>query len=555
MQLANSCSSQQPGLVSWWPGNNSANDLIGGNNGTLENGAGFALGQVGDAFSLSGNNQYVLIGQPVPTNLQIQNAITLSAWIYPNAYPTTDGTPNGSQTWGQIMGSYENANNAGAAIFFNGSQNLVTDVPIGAILFDLGDGSAQHNVYTTTQVPLNQWTLVTATATANNPMQIYYNGVAQPTVNNGTTQWTGPAFYNGAQFAIGQNSEYNYPFNGLIDETQIYNSALTTAQIQSIYQAGAAGVCTVETPTTTTVSSSQNPANGGAFVTFTATVMPSAATGTVTFMNGSSSLGTVPLNGGQAEYSTSTLPVGSNTITAVYSGDTNYAGSNSAPLSQTITANTANCAPQQTGLIDWWPGNGNINDIIGGNNASVNGTMSYSTGEVGEAFNFADAAYMTATAPSINTAPGTQVTTAMWLNLDSTAEEVAIALRGNSSSPYDNDLISWEGFFGFNIGTSDLLGITNSGLLNKWVFVAAVWTNGDPHNNQLYVNGVKQTLNEELGGTPNSDQLGENLSIGVGGTAPYYFSGLLDEVQIYNGALTSAQVQAIYNAGSAGVCQ
>ena len=51
----------------------------GSNNGTLENGVTYGLGEIGDAFSLSGSNQYVLIGQPVPTNLQIQSAITLSA--------------------------------------------------------------------------------------------------------------------------------------------------------------------------------------------------------------------------------------------------------------------------------------------------------------------------------------------------------------------------------------------------------------------------------------------------------------------------------------------
>jgi hypothetical protein len=33
-----------------------------------------------------------------------------------------------------------------------------------------------------------------------------------------------------------------------------------------------------------------------------------------------------------------------------------------------------------------------------------------------------------------------------------------------------------------------------------------------------------------------------------------YFSGRIDEVQIYNRALAASEVQAIYNAGSAGVC-
>ena len=552
MQLANSCSAQQAGLVSWWPGNNNANDLIGGNNGTLENGAGFGLGEVDDAFSLNGNNQYVLIGQPVPSNLQIQNAITLSAWIYPNAYPTTDGTPNGGQTWGMIEGSEEPSNNAAAGIFFNGYQSFLPDVPIGAIDFDLADGSAWHQAFTTTQVPLNQWTLVTATATANNPMQIYFNGVAQPTVNNGTTPFTGQISYNGDWFAIGQDDEENWPFNGLIDETQIYSSALTTAQIQAIYQAGSAGVCQVQTPTTTTVSSSLNPAYVGTSVTLTATIAPSASAGSVTFMDGTTTLGTAPVSGGQAQFSTSSLNLGSHSITALYSGDTSYAGSNSAPLTQTVIA-TGACYPQPSGLIDWWPGNGNTSDIIGGNNATVVGTVGYTTGEVGQAFNFdGTAGHLTAAASSINVASGTEATVAFWMYWENDSTESMPIAFGNTTFFYD--LLFWDGAFGFNTGNSDILGISSSGLANEWVQVTAVFTNGDPHSNELYINGVQQTLAQEVGSTPNSNQLLENAYIG-GVPNFYYFYGDIDEVQIYNGALTAAQIQAIYNAGSAGVCQ
>jgi hypothetical protein len=95
--------------------------------------------------------------------------------------------------------------------------------------------------------------------------------------------------------------------------------------------------------TTTTVVSSLNPANQGVSVTFTATVATAgtnAPTGIVTFKNGGTALGTGTLStvGGVqvASYSTSTLPVGPNSITAVYGGDTNNAGSTSAVLTQNI---------------------------------------------------------------------------------------------------------------------------------------------------------------------------------------------------------------------------
>jgi Bacterial Ig-like domain (group 3) len=96
--------------------------------------------------------------------------------------------------------------------------------------------------------------------------------------------------------------------------------------------------------TTTTLTSSPNPAKQGVAVTFTATVTTTGTnppTGTVTFNDGTTALGTGTLNGSQvATFTTSTLAVGTHSITAVYGGDANNAGSTSAVLTQTITAVT-----------------------------------------------------------------------------------------------------------------------------------------------------------------------------------------------------------------------
>jgi RHS repeat-associated protein len=96
-----------------------------------------------------------------------------------------------------------------------------------------------------------------------------------------------------------------------------------------------------KTNTSTTVTSSLNPSTYGSNVTFTATVSPSAATGTVTFKDGSTTLGTGTLSNGTTTYSTSTLAVGSHAIKAYYNGDANYNTSISTTLTQTVTkANT-----------------------------------------------------------------------------------------------------------------------------------------------------------------------------------------------------------------------
>ncbi len=88
--------------------------------------------------------------------------------------------------------------------------------------------------------------------------------------------------------------------------------------------------------TTTGVTSLTNPSTYGSSATFTATVTPSTATGTVTFMDGTSTLGTGTLSGGTATYSTKTLIVGSHSITAVYGGDINFTESPSSAISQTV---------------------------------------------------------------------------------------------------------------------------------------------------------------------------------------------------------------------------
>ena len=91
------------------------------------------------------------------------------------------------------------------------------------------------------------------------------------------------------------------------------------------------------TTTTTLAASSTSPVINTQ-VTLTATVAPAAATGTVTFKDGAGTLGTGTLTGGVATYNTSTLGLGSHSITAVYPGDGTYAPSTSAVANVTVEA-------------------------------------------------------------------------------------------------------------------------------------------------------------------------------------------------------------------------
>lgn len=101
------------------------------------------------------------------------------------------------------------------------------------------------------------------------------------------------------------------------------------------------GIVFGKSSSSTTLASSSNPSTYGNSVTFTATVTPSAATGTVTFKDGTTTLGTGTLSSGKATFSTSTLAAGSHSVTAAYGGDTNYNTSTSSALTQTVNkANT-----------------------------------------------------------------------------------------------------------------------------------------------------------------------------------------------------------------------
>jgi Big-like domain-containing protein/ASPM-SPD-2-Hydin domain-containing protein/beta-propeller repeat-containing protein len=127
--------------------------------------------------------------------------------------------------------------------------------------------------------------------------------------------------------------------------------------------------------TTATVISSSNPSASGQTVTFTATVTATAPgagtpTGTVTFLDGATQIGTGALTAGVATLQTSTLAVGSHTITAQYGGDTNFNGSTPSPaLTQTV-----NAAAQSFTLSA--PSTGTLQVVAGQNAAPFTFTVS-----------------------------------------------------------------------------------------------------------------------------------------------------------------------------------
>ncbi|WP_414645961.1 Ig-like domain repeat protein [Bradyrhizobium sp. 26S5] len=105
----------------------------------------------------------------------------------------------------------------------------------------------------------------------------------------------------------------------------------------------------VQASTTTALTSSLNPSVAGQPVTFTATVSVTAPgtgtpTGAVNFLDGGTLIGTGTLSGNRATFTTSSLPTGSRTITAVYVGDSNYTTSTSSAVAQRVDPNSTTTA-------------------------------------------------------------------------------------------------------------------------------------------------------------------------------------------------------------------
>ena len=99
-------------------------------------------------------------------------------------------------------------------------------------------------------------------------------------------------------------------------------------------------VSVAKDPTTTVVSLTPNPSVFGQSLTITATVSPTAASGLVTFYDGTTILnpgGTALSASGTASLTLSTLSTGSHQIKATYAGDGNDLSSTSAPINETIT--------------------------------------------------------------------------------------------------------------------------------------------------------------------------------------------------------------------------
>ena len=235
------CTPAPAGLVSWWPGEGNASDIVGTNNGTLEY-AGFSAGEAGQAFYLNGTNADVKIPASSSLNVGADNGFTLEAWVScanPAALsPIFEwNQADGTTSWG--------------VHFYVGAGGP------GSLYANIVDAGGWHVISSATGIiPTNVFCHAALTYDkASGLATIYCNGTNVAQSNLGSfTPLTAYNLYLGAR----RGPDAYYYFSGLIDEPSVYSRALAASEVAAIYDAGSAGKCSPGSTTTTGVPAIQN---------------------------------------------------------------------------------------------------------------------------------------------------------------------------------------------------------------------------------------------------------------------------------------------------------
>ncbi len=214
------CVAPPSDLVAWWPGDDHANDIRGHSHGTLVGNTNYAAGQVGQAFHFDGANDEINFGNPA--NLQQTTAITADAWINPDTYTGNYQT---------IVSKWQQGTNNSWGLFVVNNDDLFAILQnSGGAFIQAGGGS----------IPLDAWTHVAMTYSTTDGMRLYVNGVEVATAAaNGSIR------VSTAEVHIGDDTDdtVQREFDGLIDEVEIFDRALSAAEIAAIHAAGADGKC------------------------------------------------------------------------------------------------------------------------------------------------------------------------------------------------------------------------------------------------------------------------------------------------------------------------
>lgn len=199
------------GLVAWWPGDGSPEDIRGENTGTLSEGAAFAEGKVGQAFAFDGSAYVAATTAEFP---RADSDRTIELWMKLDAVHEGEGFLAGYGNFGSLEQSYH-LGTAAKSLFFSqwGGSIFGPDLNVG------------------------EWYHVAVSNTGSS-FTLYVNGQPVATGDLPLNTPTESTFYIG-----GLPNDTAKRFEGIVDEVAIYNRALLQVEIDALYQVGASGKC------------------------------------------------------------------------------------------------------------------------------------------------------------------------------------------------------------------------------------------------------------------------------------------------------------------------
>jgi hypothetical protein len=229
------------------------------------------------------------------------------------------------------------------------------------------------------------------------------------------------------------------------------------------------------------------------------------------------------------------------------------------------------CASAPAGLIGWWPGQGGAVDLVGGNNGTLGPAAAAASGFVGQAFGVSNAsAYVDIPASSsLDAGTNGSFTLEAWINPSDVSSVHPIATwtatngtcgvqLGVGFAPYNSGVLYASLTDVGDVSPAQLSSPAGALTAGQFQHVALTYSQGNGMLN-LYVNGTNvasQFWGSYLPATVGDLWLGVQPPGGFNSaqTGSAALNGTLEQVSLYNRALSSAEVAAIYHASSAGKC-
>jgi uncharacterized protein (TIGR03437 family) len=502
--------------------------------GTIVNASWSSTGKYGKGIAFNGTTSYVDLGNPTP--LQFTGSKTVEAWINAAADPADDG---------QII-----AKSDGYGWQFKTSPDT------GPHTFGLGVSPNSGSLiqrYSTSVRSLNTWYHVAGVYDAvSGSLNIYVNGVLNSGVLTGTIPLS--QFNQNVNVNIGRRTGGFY-FSGIIDEVRIYNRALSAAEIQTDMNTpiGAATPPPDTTPPAVSISAPANGTTVSGTVTLTAAASDAVGVAGVQFFVNNSPVGSEDTT---SPYSVSwnsanVADGGPYTITA-RARDAAGNQSTSAGIQVSVSNTAPQPSPSPSGLVaqyrfDEGSGTVAVDSSGNGNHGTISNGAWRSAGRYGSAlwFNGSTSRVNIPDAPSLDLTTG--MTFEAWIRPSSLSSYRTVVMKEqpgglvyalfantDSNRPSANIYVGQE---------TDTRGPRKL-KLNSWSHLAATY---DGKVLRLYVNGTQVSSRALAGSVATSAG-----ALRIGGNAVWgeYFSGMIDEVRIYNRALTGSEIQADMNSAS-----